>query len=164
MLRESDQPLVTTLDGEFWELAVGGLTALQRGDAWAALRRLDELAHRHDAASVNQPTVATTVATTDTAATSESETVASQESEVNAVLQGYSALIASYPQDGQTPQADACAALLDRLAETPWRAPTSLITLTRLSVALPAYNEEAVIAEPSLPVWRPCLICVPTSR
>ena len=138
------EPVTASLDDAFWDLVSGGLAALEHGNTWAASRRLDELARLLDSASAPairpRGAIASDLADLPGALTSTS--------------QAYTALIADYrrARDSEatpmsSPKEEACDALLARITSTPFTIPKTIITLTHLSVALPAFNEEVVIVE-----------------
>ncbi len=133
-------------DAAFWELASGGLVALAHGNTWAASRRLDELARLLDGEG----------AAASRWRGASARDIADLPDALATTAQAYTALIADYrrARDGagdatppSSPKEGVCGALLARITSTPFTIPETIITLTRLSVALPAFNEEAVIAE-----------------
>ncbi len=150
MRSEVSEPVSASLDDAFWGLASGGLTALAtHGDTWAASRRLEEitrlLAGENIATGAWRGAIARDISELPGA--------------VAATAAAYAALIADYrgahdsAGQGAAEQAPAarlleqtCDESLARLA-APYEPPATIITLARLSVALPAFNEEAVIAE-----------------
>ena len=147
MRSEVSGPVEASLDDAFWRLAAGGLSALaHHGNTWAASRQLEEIARLLDGEDTDTSQWRGVIA----------RGIADLPSAVAATADAYTALIASYrrARDGacNTSQAaqlleDSCEELLARLASEPFEAPATVITLARLSVALPAFNEEAVIAE-----------------
>ncbi|HEY7849512.1 MAG TPA: glycosyltransferase family 2 protein [Ktedonobacterales bacterium] len=147
----TSEPAATSLDDAFWRLASGGLVALERGNTWAATRRLDELT-----CGPLAPLAASAPARAErwrgVIAGDGMELSVAQATTAGA----YTALIADYRRARDAaytttrashPLEDACDEALARLAAMPPVSADAVITLTRLSVALPAFNEEAVIAE-----------------
>lgn len=146
MRSEVSEAVVASLDTAIWEMAFGGLAALEHGNTWAASRRLDELARLLGAESAPANNSHGSVACA----------IADLPGALAATAQAYAALIADYhrAREGAVeetrkrhPKEDACGALLAHITASPFVTPETIITLTRLSVALPAFNEEAVIAE-----------------
>lgn len=144
MAIEVSEPETALRDDAFWALTSGGLTALAHANTWAANRRLGELRRLvmggdGAAASARSGVIATSSANLPAAR--------------SATAQAYADLIADYRRargaisGDPAAQEDACEALLARLSAAPDAAPETIITFTHLTVALPAFNEEAVIAE-----------------
>jgi hypothetical protein len=145
MRSEVREPEAALSDETFWALASAGLTALAHGNTWAASQRLEEIsrllgsedadtggASRWDGASARD--------------------LAGLSAALTATAQSYAALLEDYRQtrvEERSPTTDeaACDALLARLLSVAPDTSEEVITLTPLSVALPAFNEEAVIAE-----------------
>lgn len=145
--RESESPLIDDL---FWRLALSGLVALERGNTWVATRRLDELvtgwlAPLLDGAGEGSQrwrgVVACDVSELPHALTSTADAY-------RAVIDAYqSAQGDATSARSVEPVASACESLLARIAALRLEQTEPIITLARLSVALPAFNEEAMIAE-----------------
>jgi hypothetical protein len=149
MRSEVSEPVTALLDDAFWEKAARGLAALEHGNTWAATRQLDEMTRLLDSeeavTSQRRGAIACDLADLPGALTT--------------TAQAYTALITDYrrSRDGANDKNDrsqaarllesSCDELLARITAEPYTPPETVITLTRLSVALPAYNEEAVIAE-----------------
>ncbi|HEX9039202.1 MAG TPA: glycosyltransferase family 2 protein [Ktedonobacterales bacterium] len=136
-------------DDAFWALTSGGLTALAHANTWAASRRLGELRRLLDGADTEASAASTYGAV--------ARDLASLPGALAATAQAYAELVADYRRArGATSgepatQEDTCDALLARLSGDAPAPPDALtesaITFTHLTVALPAFNEEAVIAE-----------------
>ncbi|HEU0028241.1 MAG TPA: glycosyltransferase family 2 protein [Ktedonobacterales bacterium] len=147
MRGEVSEVVAASLDDAFWRLASGGLAALaNEGNTWAASRQLEEITRLLDSEDTDTSEWHGVIA----------RDIAALPGAVAATAGAYAALIASYRRAhasaGDRSQAAqlleySCDELLARLTAEPFDTPETVITLTRLSVALPAFNEEAVIAE-----------------
>lgn len=147
MAIEVSEPDTALRDDAFWALTSGGLTALAHANTWAASRRLEELRRlldgRDEAGAVARSAAYGVIATSH----------ADLPAALAGTTQAYTSLIADYRRargaisgDPESLE-DACDALLARLSDTPVALPEAAITFTHLTVALPTFNEEAVIAE-----------------
>lgn len=145
---ESESPL---MDDLFWRLTHSGLVALERGNTWVATRRLDELVTGWLAPLLNgagddfqrwRGVVACDVSELPHALISTADAY-------RAMIDAYRSAQGEATASTRSVEllASACDSLLARIAALRPEQTDPIITLARLSVALPAFNEEAMIAE-----------------